>query len=68
MVIDDQKKKSVNHTAKQIVPFRAKNYRQLQTIAKGQDRSTINNNYQQLTEDKIGHQLSTITQNCIRTR
>ena len=32
MVIDDQKKKSVNHTAKQIVPFRAKNYQQLPTI------------------------------------
>ena len=32
MVIDDQKKKSVNHTAKQIVPFRAKNYRQIPTI------------------------------------
>ena len=63
MVIDDQKKKSVNHTAKQIVPFRAKNYQQLPTIAKGQDRSTINNNYQQLTEVKIGQQLTTIINN-----
>ena len=52
MVIDDQKKKSVNHTAKRIVPFRAKNYRQLPTIA----------------EVKRGQQLSTITQNCRRTK
>ena len=63
MVIDDQKKKSVNHTAKRIVPFRAKNYQQLSKIAEGQNWSTINNNYQQLTEDKIGQQLSTINNN-----
>ena len=44
MVIDDQKKKSVNHTAKQIVPFRAKNYQPLPTIAMimgGQQLPTI---------------------------
>ena len=64
MVIDDQKKKSVNHTAKRIVPFRAKNYRQLTTIDGGQGWSTINNNYQQLTEDKIGQQSTTIINNC----
>ena len=52
MVIDDQKKKSVNHTAKRIVPFRAKNYRQLPTIA----------------EVKRGQQLSSIIQNCRRKK
>ena len=39
--------KLVNHTAKQIVPFRAKNYQQLSKIAegkRGQQLSTINNN------------------------
>ena len=36
--------KLVNHTAKQIVPFRAKNYQQLTKIDGGQDRSTIINN------------------------
>ena len=44
MVIDDQKKKSVNHTAKQIVHFRAKNYQPLPTIAMimgGQQLPTI---------------------------
>ena len=44
MVIDDQKKKSVNHTAKQIEPFRAKNYQPLPTIAMimgGQQLPTI---------------------------
>ena len=60
MEIDDQKKKSVNHTAKRIVPFRAKNYRQLPTIAERQSWSSIINNYQQLTEDK---KMSTIINN-----
>ena len=36
------------------------NYQQLPTIDGGQSWSTINNHYQQLTEDKIGQQLPTI--------
>ena len=31
---------------------------------RSEKRSTINNNYQQLTEDKIGQQLTTIINNC----
>ena len=56
----------VNHTAKQIVPFRAKNYQQLPTICKRLFKgSTIINNYQQLFGG--GQQLPTIGNNLQET-
>ena len=52
----------VNHTAKQIVPFRAKNQQQLATIIL-EWSSIINNQLQFARDDLRGQQLATITNN-----